>query len=115
MLAVKTQNVINTLKQYHVAFLEWFKQLPTYQKIITCVGALTGSLIARYVYCKVQRKIYNYPPGPIGLPFIGSALGWNPLLNRTWKETFPKYAKPNEGIMMLYFGFTPAVHIGEFS
>ena len=58
------QTVTDNVKRWRLILIDWFKGLPTYQKIITCVASVTGSLIARYLYCKLHRKINNYPPGP---------------------------------------------------
>ena len=63
MSSLQLQSIVSNVKQMRMVLMDWFKGLPTYQKIITCIATMTGSLIARYLYCKLHRKFYNYPPG----------------------------------------------------
>ena len=91
----------NNLKEFGLSLLEWFQQLTTYQKLITYISAITGSLIIRYGYCKLHRKFYNYPPGIIGWPIFGYALSFQPGKTKFW-ETVANDGDNNEGVTLCY-------------
>ena len=44
---------------------------PKYLKYISIAFAGFGLLIARNIFWKLLNKLRSYPPGPLGLPFIG--------------------------------------------
>mmetsp|Transcript_41837 Transcript_41837/g.68872 ORF Transcript_41837/g.68872 Transcript_41837/m.68872 type:complete len:521 (-) Transcript_41837:89-1651(-) len=104
------QDILVKLKALGTAWLDWFQQLPTYQKIITTVAALTGSLLARYAYCKLHRKLNNYPPGPVGLPLIGYP--FKPA-DKKWHPQTLGYGDQKEQVVMFYFMRRPIVVIAN--
>eukprot|EP01084_Bolivina_argentea_P004874 9224_1 len=65
-----------------------------------------GLCAIRAIYCYVHRNANKYPPGPIGIPFLGSFLSCGDL---------PKYAShlaSNYGeISMIYIGSQPFVFL----
>ena len=46
---------------------DWILQNKTKSTLVS----LPLFISVRYIYYKIQRKYYNYPPGPIGIPFFG--------------------------------------------
>ena len=105
---------IALLKQMSGSSLKWFNQLPKYKKLITCVAALTGSFASRYIYCKIHRKINNYPPGPLGVPIFGMATPKLPnLLSDYWDNLIKPYQEDNQGIVMFYIFGQPTVLINK--
>eukprot|EP01084_Bolivina_argentea_P129074 228033_1 len=89
---------------------------PVYEKILQIHNILTmqskksiliGStatcmalLLIRNIYYKLQRRIYSYPPGPIGIPMFGSIFS---AIN------FPKYAN----YLCTNYGNTTMINIGS--
>ena len=63
MSHLQANNITNGVKQLQVRLRGWFEGLPAYQKILTCVATATSSLLGHYLYCKLNRKLNNYPPG----------------------------------------------------
>ena len=89
-----------------------FKQLPTYQKMILAVSGISGSLIARVAYWKLVRYLYNYPPGPIGLPMFGHLLTLHVSNSAAWIKSMARYGSGG-GVVMFYLGMTPFVLITD--
>ena len=97
MLPLKARPSVVTLKQLGLSYFVRFKQLPTFQKFLTIVTSITGVLFTRYIDCKLHRKFYNYPPGPIGLPVIGYSLSFN-AYSRAFYKKITNYGDVNKGL-----------------
>eukprot|EP01083_Nonionella_stella_P282130 960165_1 len=83
---------------------EWFQARTAYEKVVYLSSAITGSLVLRHLYLRLRRKIYNYPPGPTGLPFIGYVLSHKPQTIQYWSQTIP-----TSRVTMFYLFGTPFV------
>ena len=81
----------SNVKDLTIVATEWFKQLPNYQKIITCVVATAFPIISRSLYIKLHRKYYNLPPTLYGLPLIGIAPWFAPSTQK-----YHQYLKNND-------------------
>jgi len=84
-----------------------FTKLSKLQKCGSILLGLTGILTIRKVYDIVWRKYYNYPSGPVGLPFIGSLL-------RIFKYKYvSSYTNSYGPVFMVYVGLTPMIFIND--
>ena len=84
-----------------------FTTLSKWQKCGTILLGLSGILTIRKVYDIIWRKYYNYPSGPVGLPFIGSLL-------RIFKYKYAlSYTNSYGPVYMVYVGLTPMIFIND--
>lgn len=72
------------LKELSVNIQEWlvkpFTNATAAKKTAIVGVSIIGSVISytalRYAYDRISRRIYHLPPGPAGIPFIGSAISF---------------------------------------
>ena len=76
-------------------------------KVVRAVAVISGVLTARKIIDLMRRKWYNYPPGPVGIPFLGTALS---LTDMDYQINCHKYYGP---IHMTHFGFANVVFIND--
>ena len=68
-------------------------------------------LTVRYAWDQLKRKIYKYPPGPSGLPIIGSIIPFG----ANTRKFFLSIAKQNKFATMFYIGSKPNIVINDLS
>ena len=85
------------------------------KKVLTPVATISsvigGYLTVRYIYDQLSRKYHNYPPGPSGYPFIGSAIEYE---NDT-RTFLNKLYKNDKKVSMFYVMFEPWIVIHDVS
>ena len=63
------ESLIQSLKiLFNSKYVEYIQENKAKSIFLGCIGLL----LIRYPYIKIKRKLLHYPPGPVGLPFIGN-------------------------------------------
>lgn len=77
-------------------------------KYFVAFTAITGVLTIRKILDIVRRKWYNLPPGPVGLPFLGTALDFgDPLKMISTREQYGP-------IFLTHVGFSQVCFINDY-
>ena len=78
---------------------------------ITTTGVIGTYLAARYIYDRLSRKCYNYPPGPTGYPLFGSGLEFG----KDARQFFKHLSAKDKKISMFYMIYEPWIVIHDLS
>ena len=86
----------------------YLSRLPWDTKLFRVALGIVGVLTARKVLDYVRRKWYHYPPGPVGLPFLGTILSFDDV---DYQMACHKKYGP---ISMTHFGLSNVVFINDY-
>ena len=63
------ESLIQSLKiLFNSKYVEYIQENKAKSIFLGCIGLL----LIRYPYIKIKHRVLHYPPGPVGLPFIGT-------------------------------------------